>query len=42
MTSRAWAAVAALLAAAPTSVTSEVHAGDVLDADVLAASASTA
>jgi uncharacterized membrane protein len=38
MTSRAWAAAAALLAAAAPSVTSDVHAGDVLDADVLAVS----
>ena len=38
MTSRAWAAAAALLAAAATSVASAVHGGDLLDADVLAVS----
>ena len=35
MTSRAWAA-ATLITAAATSVASDVHAGDVLDGDVLA------
>jgi len=38
MTSRAWAAAAALLAAAAKSMTSEIHAEDVLDVDVLAVS----
>jgi len=38
MTSRAWAAAAALLAAAATSLASDVHAGDILDGDVLAIS----
>jgi uncharacterized membrane protein len=38
MSSRTWPAAAALLAAAATLVASDVHAGDVLDADVLAVS----
>ena len=39
MTSRAWAAAAALLAAAATSLASDVHAGDIrMDGDVLAIS----
>jgi uncharacterized membrane protein len=36
MTSRAWAAAAALLAAAAASVAEDVHAGDVLEGDVFA------